>query len=83
MHLEVGSQADNALDMVIRGRSLRGEKAPCAILTEQQVLQVFGRLEAGEMHKAIAASFGVSRAAISQIAAGKNWAWLRRMKDAA
>ena len=77
MHLLHGAQLENARDMVNRGRSLRGERATRVVLTEGQALEVFSRLEAGEMHKDIAALFGVSRAAISQIARGANWRWLR------
>lgn len=45
-------------------------------LTEAQVHEVRGRLAAGEQHASIAASYGVSRTAITHIASGKNWGWM-------
>lgn len=80
-HLEPGTQADNAKDMAIRGRSRRGELATGAVLTEVDVETIKGRLACGDLHRVIAADFGVSRAAISKIAAGKNWAWPTRAAE--
>ena len=75
-HLLPGSQKENAQDMALRGRSLRGEKQPTHKLSESQAKDAKRRIAAGEKHEDIASLFGVSRAAISQIAAGKNWSWL-------
>lgn len=80
-HLEAGTQADNAGDMAKRGRARRGQLATGAVLTEADVRAIVARLAAGEFHRVIAADFGVSRATVSQIAAGKNWAWLTRAAE--
>lgn len=75
-HLVIGSQKENAQDMVTRGRSLRGEIATRVILSELQVHIVRRRLAAGHRHRDIAKDFGVSRPAVSLIHSGKNWGWL-------
>jgi hypothetical protein len=75
-HLLDGTQADNMLDMIERGRSRRGELAPGAILTESSVRAIKARLAASEFHHVIAADYGVGRAAISNINTGRSWAWV-------
>lgn len=76
-HLEAGTQADNASDMVARGRSLRGKRATNVILNDERVNQIRSRVKGGDLHRVVANDFGVSRAAVSQIISGKNWGWLQ------
>lgn len=73
MHLELGTQKQNAEDMAARGRSTRGSRSSSAVLNEAKVLRIKARLAAGEFHHLIARDFGVSRPAISIIASGKTW----------
>lgn len=75
-HLEPGTPAQNVQDKVERGRALRGSGIKTSTLSEQDVARIKARLANGEMHRVIAADLGVCRAAISQIARGKNWAWV-------
>ena len=75
-HLIVGSQLQNATDMVDRGRSLRGEIGTNVILSENQVHEIRRRLANGERHADIAADFGVSRPTVSVIRSKKTWGWL-------
>lgn len=75
-HLESGSQADNAGDMVARGRSRRGEMAPGAVLTAEKVYQIRLMVQSGEIHRTVAEAFGVSRPTVSLIMSGKVWGWL-------
>lgn len=63
--------------MVLRGRSLRGELDPMAVLTEGQVHQIRHRLAAGEFHRTIAASYGVCRETVTMINLGRLWGWLK------
>lgn len=80
-HLVPGTQGQNVLDMVERGRSRRGKAATGAVLNEEQVVRIKERLLAGEQHQSIANTYGVHRATISQIARGKNWSWVKIPSD--
>ena len=77
-HLFSGTKADNTRDMIAKGRFRKGrpaigELSGTAKLTEPQVLDAITRLLAGETRARIARSTGVTLAAISKIATGKNW----------
>lgn len=54
-------------------RIFRGSKNPQAKLTEEQVLEIRGRLARGETHRAIGRVFGVSHTVIGYIASGRTW----------
>lgn len=75
-HLEPGTQAQNVMDKVERGRLLRGESVGNHKLFESDVLEIRQRLEAGETHECIAALYGVCRTTITNISNGKIWSWL-------
>lgn len=67
-HLFLGSQADNVLDAMSKGR----HRPPSAIrITDEQVREVRQRAAGGETNKAIAASLDVSAPLISMIVNGK------------
>jgi hypothetical protein len=72
-HLFLGTQRDNIADMVAKRRQQRGESNGGAVLTEDGVRDIRRRAQMGETHTAIAASIGMSRAAVSLIAEGKRW----------
>lgn len=74
-HLEWGSPWDNARDRVVRGRSARlaGQTNPAAKLTTVAVEEIRALLASGQSHSSIARRHGVSRRAISKIAAGITW----------
>ncbi len=77
-HLFLGTAADNAADMMAKGRHRPspqpGEKNPRARLTLNQVEAIRRRIRAGhETNKQIASDFGVSHAAVSLIRRGKSW----------
>lgn len=84
-HLFPGTNLDNVRDMVTKGRNargdritagrvnVRGEQHGMAKLTEQQVLAIFS---AKGTQAAIAAQFDTSTSTVSEIRAGKRWAWL-------
>lgn len=76
-HLRWASRTENMADAIIHGTTTRGERHGASKLTSDEVRLIFARLDVGETHQSIADSFGVSRNAITDIAKGKNWAWLR------
>jgi hypothetical protein len=66
-HLYVGTAADNARDMVVRGRS------GSAKLTFSIVVEIRSLLKLRVPHRELARRFGVRREAISEIARGISW----------
>lgn len=72
-HLSTGTKADNSADMVARGRSPRGSRSGASKLTERQVVEIRARQAAGELHRVLAAEYGVSRVTITNIVTGKTW----------
>ena len=69
-HLVIGTQADNIRDMIRKGRSAKGSKHGMAILSEDNVIEIFAR---NETAAEAAARYGVSRATINDIRSGRNW----------
>lgn len=72
-HLSVGTMADNSADMVSRDRHPRGSRSGTSKLTERQVVEIRVRQAAGELHRVLAAEYGVSRVTITNIVTGKTW----------
>ena len=72
-HLSVGTPAENAADRNRRGRTARGSRSGTHKLTEGQVGEIRRRAAAGELHRLLAAEFGVSRPTISRVVNGKGW----------
>lgn len=75
-HLFLGTRADNMKDMFAkgRGRAKPRELHPAAKLDQQRVDMIRALHETGKFKKAaLAKQFGVSRALISLIVAGKRW----------
>ena len=68
-HLFEGTNKDNMADAARKGRM--GQK-----LTNEDVLEICERLDAGESRQDIADDYEVTRAAISQISRGDTWNWL-------
>jgi hypothetical protein len=83
-HLFAGSQHDNIMDMVIKGRNFsnkgginlgtRGTKNGSSKLTESDVRMIVADTRA---QSAIAKSFGVTQSVVSRIKSGKTWNWLK------
>lgn len=68
-HLFVGTYADNAQDMINKGRQnwAYGERGGLAKLTDAQVIEIREAHARGELQREIAARFGVSAKQISVI----------------
>lgn len=75
-HLRWANRADNMADTLEHGTTARGERHGAHKLTESSVIEIRQRLQQGETHESIAEAFGVGRNTITDIAKGKNWAWL-------
>lgn len=80
-HLFVGSHADNVADKVRKGRgrcgALRGEDAPWAKLTADQVRAIRAEYEAGGVTQvALGKRYGVDHTLISLIVRRKKWSHL-------
>lgn len=77
-HLEIGTVADNARDMVERERHKKpdsvGEANGNAKLTAEKVATIRQLIEAGQTNTAIARRFGVTHSLISRIRRGRSWA---------
>lgn len=81
-HLYLGTQAQNAADMVARGRHARmtgqrGERCVFAKLRATDIPGIRELLSNGAHPKVIAKSYGVSRMAISLIRDNKTWASIK------
>lgn len=72
-HLSWGTPAENSRDMVIKGRSAKGEQIRQSKLNTDQVLQIKERLAKGESLRSIGKAFGVSKTLIRFISIGEYW----------
>ena len=76
-HLFVGSRGDNNRDTAAKGRhrskGLCGSSAPCARLTEGQVIEMRQRYCSGESASAIARDMGVTPQHAARVCAGLSW----------
>lgn len=76
-HLYAGTQSENVLDTVRRGRharaASRGTKNPIAKLKEEQIPEIRARLEQGEYTTSLAKEFGVHPATIWCIKKRGTW----------
>jgi hypothetical protein len=75
-HLRVGTPADNAADMVSRGRQLRGERNHQAKLKIESVQQIKRFLRSGISQRVLARQFNVSQPTIGKINQGQTWEWV-------
>lgn len=81
-HLFIGSQADNMLDMKLKGRAHqsgpKGEQQSQAKLSTDQVIEIMRALTHGEPKSALARTYRVSRRLIQKIASGERWGHITR-----
>jgi len=69
-HLWLGSCADNAADMVNKGRQCRGVRSPHAKLTEAHVRAIHAD---DRFQLVIAADYGVTTGQVNSIKVGRTW----------
>lgn len=72
-HLRPGDHLENVDDMMSRDRHVRGSRNGHSKLTEVEVQEIRRRADAGELHRLIAADYGVSRSRVTTIASRKDW----------
>lgn len=75
-HLRIGTVADNAKDMVVRGRSCKGEAASTSVLTKEDVRQIRCLRALGVSGVWISCLFSVTRSAVCHIHKRRTWGWL-------
>lgn len=75
-HLRWATRAENLADMIEHGTARRGEKSSFAVLTEQEVIEIRRRADAGARTSDLAQEFGVTPSAISNVRHRHSWAWL-------
>lgn len=75
-HLYWATPAQNQADRLRDGTSNRGARHPLAQLREADVHAIRELLDFGTSHRRIAERFGISRQAVTHIAAGTTWSWL-------
>lgn len=67
---------ENMADMVLHGRSRRGEKGIRVRLTEAQALQIKQELSSGKRRREVSQELGFDFSLVDNIARGRAWAWL-------
>lgn len=68
-HLKLGTDLDNTLDMMQKGRHF-------TTLTEEKVLLICSLLRQGQHQQEIADQFNISQPLVSYIKIGQSWGWL-------
>ena len=76
-HLFLGTQKDNSTDMVLKGRSLKGEANPFSKLNKNDIKAIRNLLLKGETYKMIAKKFNISTSPVYRIKHGKGWVHVR------
>lgn len=77
LHKRIAARGDNHGLRKHPERAARGSRAGMAKLDEQQVSEIFARRARGELHKDIAAVFGVTACQIGRILRGTSWSHFR------
>lgn len=72
-NLRWATPKQNQADRLTHGTDARGEKHHCAVLNEQAVREIFELKSKGFSYKAIANKFGVDKATVKDVVAGRTW----------
>jgi hypothetical protein len=72
-HLFLGTRKDNAIDMVGKGRQLRGQANAMSKLEAGDIPLIRRAVAIGFRQKDVAAAYGVDHRTVSQIARGIRW----------
>ena len=75
-HLRWATNSENNLDKRRHGTATRGDRATCRTLTSGQVREIRDRLGRGERQHVLAAEYGVTQPAISDVRTGRSWGWM-------
>lgn len=77
-HLFLGTHAENMRDAVEKGRFARGEAKPSAVLTDEQVIELVQRYNAGELPLDLIQEYGICKATLHSIVKKSKWTHLDR-----
>lgn len=72
-HLFLGSPRENTLDMIEKGRNVRGQDHHRARLTEGNITAIRNAHKTGTPQKELAAKYGVSKQHVSRVVRGLKW----------
>lgn len=72
-HLRLGTHEDNMRDRHLRGRTALGSQIGISKLTEEQVKEIWFRIDNEESCASIASIFNVNPKTINDIKNGKTW----------
>ena len=72
-NLRYDTVKSNSADMIAMGKSMRGERSPSSILTEETVLDIRNRRARGERLNAIAKHYGITASLVGLVARGITW----------
>jgi hypothetical protein len=76
-HLFLGTNKDNLHDASLKGRLSRGENHPSAILTKEEVIEIY---KSNKPRMELKKIYHVSYRVIERIKNRKTWAWLTEEK---
>jgi len=74
-HLFMGTDRDNKMDSIMKGRSTKGEEFVHARIKASYIPEILAIPR--KSSEELAAKFGCSRAAINQVRRGKTWTWVK------
>lgn len=75
-HLEIGTQHDNVMDTVKRGRTLRGERHPGHKLNEETVREIKALIASGKRNCEISKALNINKSTICNIKRGSSWSYI-------
>lgn len=75
-HLSWKTSSENHMDKVRDGTHHRGERNPSNKITEEEILLIRKRCEAGEFQHTIAKDYGINSRHVSRIKLRRTWKWL-------
>jgi HNH endonuclease len=72
-NLLYGTCLENTEDRRTHGTMVRGARSHLAKITDEQALEILGRLRAGETGASLAREFGITDGSISAMKTGRTW----------
>ncbi len=73
-HLFLGTQIENMMDMITKGRGARGERSGLSVLCDANVIDIRRRKATGESAKKIGEMYAITAAHVQQICRRLRWA---------